>query len=267
MKETAKQRFPSQDEYQEQYRQAFGGIVDKYLISHEENGNDMLIIYVDAENDVDWIDKRQNHTPADQEKLQECLVRLDAAQTAPTTNLQDATILRFKIMLGAGYYAALHDNYDIVQPVIDRAQKFIDERNKESSRFMLLSSSTIATLIAVIMVLISIHSLTLSYIQWVLGALMGILGSYVSIWSRVGKIDFTGYSSSLSHYLEAFARLFCGSIFALIGILLMKSGLVLNILSEINVLYSGCIVGFIAGFNERFIPSLIQRMAEEGDDK
>ena len=79
----------------------------------------------------------------------------------------------------------------------------------------------------------------------------------LSIWSRFGKMNMTGLASKDIHYLEAFARLFCGEIFAFVAILFIDTGLVLKDITVSNPWAYHCIVGFIAGFNERFVPSII----------
>jgi len=88
--------------------------------------------------------------------------------------------------------------------------------------------------------------------EQIVGLELGVLGSYVSIWSRFGR-----HLKDI-HYLEAFARLFCGGIFAFVAILFIDTGLVLKDITVSNPWAYHCIVGFIAGFNERFVPSIIE---------
>lgn len=64
----------------------------------------------------------------------------------------------------------------------------------------------------------------------------------------------TGLASKDIHYLEAFARLLCGGIFAFVAILFIDTGLVLKDITVSNPWAYHCIVGF----NERFVPSIIE---------
>ena len=106
-----------------------------------------------------------------------------------------------------------------------------------------------------------------------MGLLMGLLGAYVSIWSRFGKMNMTGLASRRVHFLEAFARLFCGGIFAFVAMLLLSTGLVLKDFTVNNVWAYNCIIGFAAGFNERFVPTIIETISsnsknnKEDDDE
>lgn len=63
---TLEEQYPPKDSYQREYRQKFGGIIDKYLIYHSEDDNEEVLIYIDTENDVDWIIKKE---PLEDENL------------------------------------------------------------------------------------------------------------------------------------------------------------------------------------------------------
>lgn len=250
--------YPAKDEYQVMYRKEFEGIIDKYLICHESDDRRKLIVYIDAENDIDWIIKDEQHDEERDKKRQAYITKLDAAQAFPVSNLSDSNIVRFKIILGAGYNAALHDNYELVQPSIDKALNFIKERNMEESRYLILSCSTLLILIFILLSLIIGSLYFIHYKEWIIGILLGITGAYVSIWNRSGKMDLTGLGTKRIHYLEAFARLFCGGIFAYIGMLLIKSNLLSSIYTQTNAFMY--IITFIAGFNERFIATIIEHI-------
>lgn len=103
--------------------------------------------------------------------------------------------------------------------------------------------------------------------EQIVGLELGVLGSYVSIWSRFGKMNLTGLASKKIHYLEAFARLLSGGIFAFVAILFVDTGLVLKDITVSNLWAYHCIVGFIAGFNERFVPSIIESFTSNTTDE
>jgi len=60
----AEDKFPAKDEHQMAYRKEFGNIVDQYLIfykNEEFNGKHYKsIVFIDSENDIDWIDDGDN---------------------------------------------------------------------------------------------------------------------------------------------------------------------------------------------------------------
>mgnify|MGYP007093436052 FL=1 len=94
-------------------------------------------------------------------------------------------------MLGAGYESALYGNFDSVQSWIDQALLFLKARNKEQSRFLILLVSTFI----VVMSLIAGYFCDVFSDEQIVGLELGVLGSYVSIWSRFGKMNMTGLAS------------------------------------------------------------------------
>lgn len=80
------------------------------------------------------------------------LAKLDVAQVSPCLNLSEKNVMKFKIMLGAGYEGALYGNFDSVQPCIEQALLFLRDRNKEQSRFLILSFSTIIVVLSLLIV-------------------------------------------------------------------------------------------------------------------
>ena len=263
--------FPAKDDFQRHYREVFGGIVDKYLISYEEGDGEnpyRLIVYIDAENDIDWIIKNEKATlsPEILQKRSLSLAKLDIAQSTPCLNLTDSVIMTFKKMLGAGYDAALHDNFEVVDPIIDQALQFIRERNREQGRFWVLLSSTLLVSLSCIVVgkLIMMHC---CHEEWLLGILMGILGAYISIWSRYGKLDLTGLAMKQLYIWESFTRIFSGAIFSAFGICLLKSEILFQDFVHEHLTFGCMIIGFIAAFNERFIPSIVEKIAKNEEDE
>ena len=266
-KKTLEEKFPPKDENQRKYREEFGGIVDKCLILNENISVDnKLLIYIDTDNNIQVIDWRQDTKLDDSKTFHDCINRLDMAQVMPCENLDDKTVMRFKIMLGAGYNAALHGSFDVVTPIIKESLRFLKERNKEKARHLFLFSSTVMVILSLILSSYLFFEFS-QYKEWTLGIVMGELGAFVSIWSRYGKMDMSGLAFRRLHYWESFTRLFCGGIFALVSTLLLKSGLLLSEIVESHSLYACALVGFMAGFNERFIPSILEKMVNVDDDE
>lgn len=185
--------YPPKDEYQRKYRQAFEGVVDKYLIHHCDDENAKILIYIDPENDIDWLMMKDSLNGKDEliKERDKWLANLNIAQASPCLNLSEKNIMKFKIMLGAGYESALYGNFDSVQSWIDQALLFLKARNKEQSRYLILGVSTI---IVVLSLIAGYFSAVFSDEQ-IVGLELGVLGSYVSIWSRFGKMNMTGLAS------------------------------------------------------------------------
>ena len=103
--------------------------------------------------------------------------------------------------------------------------------------------------------------------EWLLGILMGILGAYISIWSRYGKLDLTGLAMKQLYIWESFTRIFSGAIFSAFGICLLKSEILFQDFVHEHLTFGCMIIGFIAAFNERFIPSIVEKIAKNEEDE
>ena len=261
---TAEEKFPALDDHQKAYRVEFGNIVDQYLVfyrNEERNGKKYKsIVYIDAENDIDWIDEGDNLSEEEMKKRNQYIALLDVVHALPVKNLSKKEVVNFKKLLGVGYAAALYQNWDEVKMAIENAKQYRDDRNKEHSRFLLLSAAAICLAIIAGMYLAFVHFMqSHPHFNLFTGMVMGAFGSYVSIWTRYGKLDMTGLSTPSLHYLEAFSRIFIGMIFSLIIILTLKSGVIFNnLITENHEIYLYCLLGFCAGFSEKFVPTIME---------
>ena len=70
----------------------------------------------------------------------------------------------------------------------------------------------------------------------------------------------TGLASKQLHYMESISRLFVGAIAAVVVMFAIRSGLMLAIGESSDLFFLYCVFGFAAGFSERLLPSLIERI-------
>lgn len=249
------------DENRKRYREAFG-VCDKYLIRCEldENNNEGYIVFIDAQNDIDWVDNRKIEQYEKQTR-DIWLSRLDVVQMTPCSNMSEDDKLTFKKKLAVGYELALVDNFSSIQDVIDESLQFLQARNNEISREFFLESALGVVILFGICVFLDIFVCKCIPEIWAIGGLMGGVGSFVSIWTRFGKDTMTGLSSRCLHYLESFCRIIVGIIFAILVICALQSGIILKgVFDESSMVYVCTILGFSAGFSERFVPSLIEKI-------
>lgn len=252
------------DKNQEEYRKTFG-IIDQYLIHFTD---DKFIIYIDWQDDIDWIDnrdlKKEGWTQEDIDKYHGYLARLDALQSSPSTYLPHNIIMTFKKMLGSAYVMVMEHNFLEVDNIIAESQLYLDKRNKETSRYLYLLFSGFIT-IALITLMIVSHYLKCDADLWIDTITFGSCGAFVSVWQRYGKINYTGLSSKRLHILEASSRLFVGTIFAVVVVLLMKCKLILTQINPAQTIYAYMLLSFVAGFSERFVPSLMEKFVNENN--
>ena len=266
---TPEEKYPAKDEHQKEYRHLFGDIVDQYLIycDVKENG-DKSIVYIDAENDIDWQCEYQEMSEEETRMFHQSIAKLDVAHSLPVQNLSKSEVINFKKILGVGYSAALHNNWNEVDMAIEKAEKYRTDRNKERSRLMLLGAATLYLFLLVGGFVWFYHcNKTHPHLDLFWGIIMGAVGAYVSIWMRYGKMDMTGLGTRRLHYLEAFARMLIGAIFATIIIFAFKSGFFMNKYVEdisARIIYS--FIGFCAGFSEKFVPSVMESFMNKSNN-
>lgn len=254
---------PIIDQNRKDYQKFFGvEESEQYLIYYtmDEDAKTGYIVFIDNENDLDYIDKRDKSTwnPAEIQSFQRCLGKLQQAEASPTLNLSHKQILAFKQILGRGYLQILEKDFLEVDTVIKDALQYLRQRNIEAARELFLTCAGTIALVAAIAGLILYF--TGNRNVWLYGILFGILGAFVSIWTRYGKEEMTGLASRSLHYMESISRLFVGAIAAVIIMFAIRSGLMLAIGESSNLLFLYCVFGFAAGFSERLLPSLIERI-------
>lgn len=253
------------DENQRQYREFFG-IKDKFTIFFykEDIPDKNYIIFIDYENDIDWKEKGviKEWTEKERQDFMDCVSKLTMAEAVPMLNLSEKEILAFKRKLGAIYVRLFDKKFDNVDEQIEEALQFVRRQNTESARKHLLFSSGSIVLLCTFFALIVAHIVT-NHCQWFYYVLMGIYGAFVSISLRYGKQLFTGQSSVWLLRMEAVSRIFIGAVFAVITVMAIRSGLIMSSVNDSVVTDITRMVCFLSGFNERFIPSLMERLTKK----
>lgn len=263
---------PSQDKDQEKYREYFGGITDRYLIHHEydpdldsKNG---YIIFIDREYDLDFIDYREGQDAPDQKDMKRAIAKLQMAEAVPSKHLPNSVQIEFKRILGTGYIHAFSGNFEDIDGIISVAEDYLKKRNREFSRNLFLSSGLPAAVLAFLVGWLMYNGILGAIAKrnpWYYGIVFGVLGTFVSIWTRYGKINNTGMGGLWLHILECLSRITIGVIFALVAMVAIRCSIILPSLQGNDELLAFILVSFIAAFSERFIPSIIEKIAQNED--
>ncbi|MBO7069654.1 MAG: hypothetical protein J6W52_13425 [Bacteroidaceae bacterium] len=257
-------KLKASDVDQERYR-AFFKIEDRYLIQYriDETKQEGFIVFLDEEYDIDWVDTRTDYFSDEEEKVkQQWIAKLDAVHMEPCSNISEEDRLIFKKKLAIGYELVMVKCFGDVQAVIEECYRFVKSRNREVSRSLFLVASAPMAIIAIAVIILDIDVIKW-HEAWVTGFCTGILGAFVSIWTRYGKKSMTGLSSRWLHIAEALCRLLVGAIFALVAIFAVKCGLLLSNIDVSLMIYTSALIGFVAGFSERFVPSLVEKIAKD----
>lgn len=141
----------AKDEDQRLYRDYFN-ITDMYLIQYcydpNKKGDDKdgYIIFIDYDYDLDYVDLRNNDGKASE--ISRAIAKLQLAEAVPTKHLPKNIQLEFKRSLGIGYIHALNCQFEDIPEIINNAQKYLKERNREFSRWLFLGSGFPAVIFA-----------------------------------------------------------------------------------------------------------------------
>lgn len=258
------------DESQRQYREKFG-IVDRYLLQYsinEENGHDdSYIIFIDYEYAIDWVDNRDKSIwqEEDRNRFNRYMSRFEMIQSRPIFNLSREEKLAYKVMLGAAYIQVFQRQFDDVDSTIEEAESFFNKRNSENARKYCLNYSGFIILVSIFFMLY-IHTATILCRPYFIGTFtvfMGMLGAYVSIWGRYTRYALEGVSSKWLYVTESLSRLLIGGIFAFVTLLAVKCGIAFSFIDTDVETYAYGLCGFVSGLSERFVPSLVERIANE----
>lgn len=251
------------DANQEAYRKKFG-IVDKYLIDlqwdPDDDKDNGYIVFIDFQNDLDYIDCRDLDEAKSQE-LSKWIARLQHAEASQCKHLPESQQMDFKRMLGVGYKHAMNGSFEDVPLAIEEARTYLKKRNREYSRELFLKSGLPAAILSGILGTVAYWTGCRN--PWLYGMLFGVLGAFVSIWTRYGKVQFTGQAHDLLHILECYSRILIGTVFAVVAMVAIQCHVILPQLSSAERLYSFIMAAFIASFSERFIPSIVERITKD----
>lgn len=264
----------TQDLNQKQYREEFG-IVDKYLLQfsiEKKDGKDnSYIIFIDYQDAIDWIDRRgkADWTAGEIAQYNNYLAQLEQIQSRPIFNLTKDERLAYKIMLGAAYIQVFNRQFEKVNYMIAEALSFFNKRNSENARKYCLNYSGLIVLICSALMLISHFGdfFDATTFSWLFAVSMGVLGAYVSIWGRYTQYDLEGVSSKQLYVLESCSRMLIGAIFAFVALLAIKCGIAFSFINTDIEVYAFGLCGFASGLSERFIPSLVERITNDENNK
>lgn len=251
----------------DEYRRIFG-IVDQCLVScrYDKETDTGFIVYIDYKYDVIWRDRGylSKWSEEEMDAFRKAICKLDYAQMYPCEILTSRKKLDFKRMLGVGYLQALNQQYDQIDNVLEEARSYVENRNEERARSFFLSFSSLLIVINLFFYILQSNGILTPpwEMDFTAAISFGIIGSYTSIWSRFNKLQMNGLSTRFALVVESLSRLMIGCVSALVILMAFKSGLILSVMNDDNAIYSSSIIGFVAGFSERWLDSIVEKVQD-----
>jgi len=246
----------------------WAGMREKTKLLIQEN--ERFAVIVDKEDRVYWetsdqYDSDGGHT--DTQAWNDFLNRSAIVEITPCGHLDDSTRLDFKRLVAEATARAIDNDFASAEKMLVDAEKFVNNRNQEISRFWYLSASGAVAAIVVIVGLClwllrqSIIPIT-GYIAFyaAVSAVAGALGALLSIILRMGRSHLDCSSGKKLHYLEATSRIVAGCISGVAMFLAIKAGVVGEaVLNAPGSLSGQMLLAIMAGASERWMPSIISK--------
>ncbi|NOS89668.1 MAG: hypothetical protein HOP34_14210 [Methylococcaceae bacterium] len=260
------------DYNKEKWEKLHGTMYVKVLVIETEN----YIVFLDPDFDLDWVTTKEYDDKGhdNNTKHNDILNKVALLECKPTNCFDEKTRLNYKRLLGEALARSLGHDYVRAGNILEKAESYIKERGKELARQWYLdrAGKTVILFLAVGIFawvfrecVIGIIGRTVFILS--LAVIAGALGALLSIIFRMGKEGLDCLSGKEAHQLESMYRIIAGMLSALLGALLVQSGIVLPVLSKVNNVEVGTIlIGFIAGMSEQFAPSMMQKI-ENGNSK
>jgi len=240
------------------------------LIRHSKG---KYIVFLDCEKELDWetTDDFDYKNKADEATRNEIYCRIESLQRQPSIRLFSAeNRYDFFIILGNAWVCALDGMFDTANALFEKAEKYVKDRKIEISRKWQLQYSLLITLSLIIASLViwllksqiaMVMNLNSTWVEAFSFTLLGTVGATLSIICKTGKTNYNCESGKLLNFLEIVSRMVAGIISAAILVVLFKLDLVFSSLKESHAAETLLFLCIIAGFSERLVPSILQKIS------
>jgi len=233
------------------------------------------IIGLDNEGDLDWetSDEFDGKPIKDSDadgRLKTRVTDLEHGQSSyPSKKVEE----NFKCRLGNALGRVFIADYVSAEKQLADAETYILRRKMEEARgWHLFTAAITACSIAALAFLCGwllrdfwIPKIGFAAFFVVIAMAAGGLGAFLSIVSRLGKLEVDPLADKTHHRAESVCRILVGCVAALPASLSVYLGIVMPIFTATNRMAAGMVlVGFMAGMLERYTPNLLIQMSKTG---
>ena len=216
-----------------------------------------LTIFIDRALDLDYLVDPESTSEAEGE-----LSKIAVTGSIPCKHLCRDEQIAFRQMLGAAVQCATSGNITEAEHQRIAAKEFIDRRIMERSRLWSLEYAfygLIAILgIAAIMRILESVQIVSSWSMLAQSALLGYLGAYVSMVYEGSKGRRDSSSGRWLHFVEILSKYCVGTVAGALSCLILTSHLAPQVFQSGQIDSNAIgVLGFIAGFSEKFIPRMV----------
>ena len=236
----------------------------KEKVMKAPEGSKDFVVFIDRDGDIDFI--TDFSLEGDQNAL---IAEIYAVENQPSRHLPQPEFMAFKRILGGAMVCAIENVHERARAQFNLAKEYLKKRTTERSRLWMLSCAL--PLIAVIAVvgflfpgIFVMQPENMSISPWIIGLYFGMLGAFFSILQRSGRRNLDSASGQPLHLLEIGVRFTSGAIAGLIFIYISISPLSPELFRDMVYVSGGPqVLGFLAGFSDQLIPSIVSKYQTE----
>jgi len=196
----------------------------------------------------------------------EIMSRLTELEAFPISHLSEESRRGFKFQAGNGILLLFTEKFDHAKKMMISAETFYRIRTAEQARSWILYAGLLAAMSFTAAACVTgwIGKVTVMkpenlFEEIMLGSLVGTWGAFVSLIARASVLGIDATAGKRLHFLETTCRIVTGFIAGGIAVSAVEAGIIAPAIIKAGA-SSIVIVGFTAGFSERFLPSLIGRV-------
>lgn len=223
------------------------------------------VIFIDSKYDLDWV-VQDNVKKCNNSDMQKILVEIGILQNKPAVNQMNKKMkLQFNCLLGTALAAVLENASDSVGGVLDEARQYLSDREYEITRGWIVYYS-LAIFIGIwgmFGLLQIIEQIREAYLQYeeVNVLVFGMTGSVLSILQHNGKLNYTCSAGRKLVFLQIVSKVMISMISAFLISKAFEAEIIfVGFSSEDGLEAFKIILYIVAGFSERMVPSLIEKI-------
>ena len=228
---------------------------------HEEESKEYFVI-IDYDIDLDWSINNSKKSNL----FESVIAKITIVKSIPHSTLNIEQKLVFMRLLGNALVAAINDQCDEAERLLEEARNYVIQRLSEySKKWTLLTATILLLFIIIIKWILGKWFWNFIYPCWWNGVVWGISGAYLSIAYKAGKERKDAEAGPILHFINVMVKFVCAALLGVVGILMLNNGHILpKVINEIGMDNNGAqLIGFICGFSEKFIPSLLANLSKE----